>query len=37
MDPLSLAGVGLGAASLTMQLFTGCIKGLLDLVLAIAC
>ena len=28
MDPLSLAGLGLGAASLAFQLFAGCIKGL---------
>ena len=30
MDPLSAAGIGLGAVSLTMQLFAGCIKGVLD-------
>ncbi|MCJ1458611.1 hypothetical protein MMC28_008984 [Mycoblastus sanguinarius] len=27
MDPISLAGLGLGAASLAFQLFAGCIKG----------
>lgn len=27
MDPLSLAGIGLGAASLAFELFAGCIKG----------
>ncbi|KAI4120725.1 MAG: hypothetical protein LQ338_006809 [Usnochroma carphineum] len=27
MDPLSIAGLGLGAASLAFQLFAGCIKG----------
>ena len=28
MDPLSIAGIGLGAVSLTLQLFANCIKGL---------
>lgn len=28
-DPLSIAGLSLGAASLTFQLFDGCIKGTL--------
>ena len=28
MDPLSIAGIGLGAVSLTLQLFASCIKGL---------
>ena len=27
MDPVSLAGLGLGAASLAFQLFAGCVKG----------
>lgn len=27
MDPISLAGLGFGAVSLTFQLFSGCVKG----------
>lgn len=27
MDPLSIAGIGLGATSLVLQVFAGCVKG----------
>ena len=27
MDPLSMAGIGLGAVSLTIQIFSGCVEG----------
>lgn len=31
MDPLSAAGLGIGVVSLTFELFSACIKGMLSI------